>query len=205
MRTLPILFAVALFSCTFVQARAWDRDTVDGEISKLCEQRNPDDWPAQDDCIAAQRRALQSLRPPRDDKELVAEFRTCKEAASSDYDFAALQGCYKEKSSAIITERTAAKKIAEKEKLTSIFPTLPMIVQCSFSDGRTIEIRRSGQYQGAIIAKVSPEVLFAGRSGIGYSYEWGGAQGTDFKLDGNQLTDRSAGKAKLLMGKCDYR
>ena len=193
-----MLCAFALLSCSFVRAEAWDRDTVDHQISKLCEQRNPDDWPGQDDCIVLQRRALQSLRPPREDKELVAAFRACKEDAASDYDFAEVYGCYREKSSTIAANRAAAEEIAENKALASMYSALPVIVQCTFSDGRTIEIRRNGQKPNAVVAKVSPKALFAGRSGIGYSYEWGGAQGIDFKLDGNQLMDRSGGK-------CDYR
>ncbi|GEM_PF-4143055 len=205
MRPLPILVSITLLFCALTHAKAWDRATVDRQISKLCEQRNPEDWPGQDDCIAAQRLALQSLRPPRDDQDLVAAYRACKDAASDEYDLAAVYNCYRGRSSAILADRAAAAEIAAKKELATLFPTLPVIVQCSFSDGRKVEIRRNDKYPSAIVAKVSPEALFAGRSGIGYSYEWGGAQGIDFKLDGNQLMDRSGGPVKLFMGKCDYR
>lgn len=205
MRTLPILVFITLLCCAFTHAKAWDRGTVDNHISKLCEQRNPDDWPGQDDCIAVQRRALQSLRPPRDDQELVATYKACKDAASDEYDFAAVYHCYQGRSSTIVADRAAAAEIAAKKELATLFPTLPVIVQCSFSDGRRVEIRRNDKNPSAIVAKVSPEALFVGRSGVGYSYEWGGAQGIGFKLDGNQLMDRSGGTVKLFMGKCDYR
>lgn len=205
MRLLPILLLVAFHLGTATQSSAWERDTVDHQISRLCEQRNVDDWPGQDDCIGLQRQALQALRPPRHDDELLAAYQFCKEAAASEYDFAAIQQCYKGKSSIIVANRAASAMIAEKNELASMFPNLPVIVQCSFSDGRLVEIRRSSKHQDAIVAKVSPETLFAGRSGVGYSYEWGGAQGIDFKLDGNQLMDRSGGPVRLFMGKCEYR
>lgn len=205
MRSLKTLIFFALIFGTGARADAWERDTVDRQISRLCEHRNADDWPGQDECIVVQRRALQTLRPPREDDDLVAAYRSCKEAAASEYDFAAILGCYQEGKAGILANRATAAEIAEKEELTSIFPTLPVIVQCSFSDGRVVEIRRSSKHQDAIVAKVSPEKLFAGRSGVGYSYEWGGPQGIGFKLDGNQLMDRSGGPVKLFMGKCEYR
>ena len=205
MRLLPILISFALIFGMGTRANAWERDTVDRQISRLCEQRNADDWPAQEECIVIQSRALQTLCPPRADDDLVAAYRSCKEAAASEYDFAAIQHCYREKMSTIIADRAAAAEIAENTELASIFPTLPVIVRCSFSDGRVVEIRRSSKHQDAIVAKVTTEKLFAGRSGAGYSYEWDGPQGVSFKLDGNQLTDRSSGPAKLFMGKCEYR
>ncbi|RDJ17406.1 hypothetical protein B5K05_03990 [Rhizobium phaseoli] len=205
MRGLPQLVALALIASTSGHANAWDRDTVERQISKLCEQRNPDDWPSQDDCIAMQRRALQSLRPPRGDVDVLAAYQGCKSAAASEYDFAAILQCFQVKLAVLNKARAEAAEIAENAELASEFPKLPIIVQCSFSDGRKIDIRRGSKQPGAVVVKFSPERLLTGKSGVGYSYEWGGAQGSDYRLDGNQLMDRSGGPVKLFMGQCQYR
>lgn len=204
MRGLPQLIALALIASTSGHANAWDRDTVHGQISKLCEERNPDDWPSQDDCIAIQSRALQTLRPPRRDVEFLAAYEGCKSAAN-EFDFAAIQQCFEDKVAMLNRERAAAAEIAEKAELASEFPKLTIIVQCSFADGRKIDIRRGSKHPDAIVAKMSPERILSGKSGVGYSYEWGGAQGSDYRLDGNQLMDRSGGPVKLFMGQCQYR
>jgi len=205
MRGLPKLIALALIASTSGHANAWERDTVDHQISKLCEQRNPDDWPSQDVCIAMQRRALQSLRPPRSDVDFLAAYQGCKSAAESEYDFASILQCFQEKLAVLNRQRDAAAEIAENAELASQFPKLPIIVQCSFSDGRKIDIRRGNKQFDAIVVKIGPERLLAGKSGDRYSYEWGGAQGSDYRLDGNQLMDRSGGPVKLFMGQCQYR
>ncbi|MBB3355602.1 hypothetical protein FHT70_005565 [Rhizobium sp. BK049] len=205
MRGLSHLIALALAASTCGHANAWDRDTVDRQISKLCEQRNPDDWPSQDVCIDMQRRALRSLRPPRSDVDFLAAYQGCKSAAESEYDFASILQCFQAKQTVLNKQKAAAAEIAENAELASQFPKLPVIVQCAFSDGRKIDIRRGSKTSDAIVVKVSPEKLVAGKSGDGYSYEWGGAQGSDYRLDGNQLMDRSGGPVKLFMGQCQYR
>ncbi|MGO8235297.1 hypothetical protein ACC806_03690 [Rhizobium ruizarguesonis] len=204
MRGLPQLIALALIASTSGHANAWDRDTVHVQISKLCEQRNPDDWPSQDDCIAMQRRALQTLRPPRRDADFLAAYEGCKSIAN-EFDFDSIQQCLENKVAVLNRERAAAAEIAENAELVSEFPKLSIIVQCSFADGRKIDIRRGSKQPDAIVVKTSPERLLAGKSGVGYSYEWGGAQGSDYRLDGNQLMDRSGGPVKLFMGQCQYR
>lgn len=185
-------------------AYAWDRGTVQAHIVELCEQRNPDDWPAQDACIADEVRSLKSLRPPKDDAEFIAAFKDCKSASPSEFAFTFIRQCYEDKTSAIVGERTAAREAAESTELERIFPSLPVIVQCSFSDGRKVEIRKARTSQNAVVARIDTGTLIAGESGVGYSYEWGGPQGADFKLEGNQLTDRSNGPVKLFMGQCQY-
>ncbi|EJB02909.1 hypothetical protein Rleg9DRAFT_1723 [Rhizobium leguminosarum bv. trifolii WSM597] len=204
MRGLLPLIALALIATTSGHANAWDRDTVDRQISTLCEQRNPDDWPGQDDCIGLQRHALQSLRPPRGDVELEAAYQACRSAVASEYDFAAIQDCFQQELAVLQKKRVAAAEIAEKAELASDFPKLPIIVQCSFSDGRKIDIRRGSKQFDAIVVRISPDRLMAGKSGERYIYEWGGEQGSDYRLDGNQLMDRSGGPVKLFMGQCQY-
>ncbi|MEH7904021.1 hypothetical protein V7794_22760 [Rhizobium laguerreae] len=152
-----------------------------------------------------QRRALQSLRPPRSDVDFLAAYQGCKNAAESEYDFASIQQCFQAKQTVLNSQKAAAAEIAEKAELANQFPNLPIIVQCSFSDGRKIDIRRGNKQLDAIVVKSSPDRLVAGKSGDGYSYQWGGAQGSDYRLDGNQLMDRSGGPVKLFMGQCQYR
>ncbi|WP_246799107.1 hypothetical protein [Rhizobium leguminosarum] len=170
----------------------------------MCEQLNADDWPAQDVCIADEIRSLKLLRPPRDDAEFVAAFNDCKSTSPSEFAFTFIRQCYEGKTSAIVSKRTAAREDAESKELESSFPSLPVVVQCTFSDGRKVEIRKSRTSQNAIVARIGTGTLVGGQSGVGYSYEWGGPQGVDFKLDGNQFMDRSSGPVKLFMGQCQY-
>lgn len=199
-----LITAIAIAISVVTPAHAWDRDTVHSHIAKMCEQRNPDDWPAQDECIAEEVKSLRLLRPPRDDTEFVAAFDACKSTSASEFAFSFIRQCYEGKTLAIMSKRTAAREEAESKELASSFPSLPIIVQCSFSDGRKVEIRKARKSQHAVIARLDNGTLVLGEAGIGYSFEWGGPQGVDFKLDGSQFMDRSNGPVKIFMGQCRY-
>jgi len=206
MRLVITLWTVSFLSLGASQAFAWDRDTVAREIEKLCEERNPDDWPGQEFCIRKQREGLTSIRPPRGgDAEFDAAYESCKTSAESAYDFDFISTCYDFKAAPIASKRKVAAAQKQAGEFITEYDGSPVIVQCSFVSGRKLEIRRREKLADAILVKFGNDPLVAGRSGVGYSYWWGNPTGVDSRLDGNQLRDGGSHPATLFVGSCDYR
>ncbi|MGV1912347.1 hypothetical protein [Agrobacterium vitis] len=198
-----LVFAASCANTTY--ASAWDRQSVHTHITEMCEDVYPDDWPGQEGCIASQRMALETFRPPKNDDQLISLYKECKSQAQSEYDFASISDCYHRKAKKVELERSLSSKKAEQIALETEFPAMTTVVTCSFSDGRKLEIRHSTQMSNVIIARTDNGSLMFGRAGTGYSFQWGGEQNNIFQLEGNQLLDQSNSQAKRLVGKCDYR
>ncbi len=187
-------FSIMAVSLSFSSASAWERKTVGSEIEKMCEARNPSDWPRQARCIDATWTALKEFSPPaaNGDPELVAIYDQCVAASDSEYDFSFIAACYTPK--------------AVEYGFDSAFKKGKIVARCAFEGMPDIEIRGDGgEGEFPIMVRVGKGVPTTGRAwASATTFVWGGPQHSDFRIDGDQLMDRSGAKAvKIVAGKCE--